>query len=104
MTQVEDEYELVRGGHVYQLSVEYDWAYFPPDDEGCPIVPKGAPMTVVEHAWVMAEWEDGSEDGSETRYGPIDYPELEPPLTEQEQKDFDEHLADKACASWEDRG
>jgi len=103
MTQVEDEYELVRDGTTYQLSVEYDWCYYPTDLDGCPEMPKGAPLVYVEHAWVLATWPEGSEDESEgTTYEHPNYPELEPPMTPEEVKRFDEMLCDKAAGAAED--
>jgi len=95
------EYELRRGNTIYQLDVTYVYANYPSDDEGCPIVPPNAPMTIVERAEILATWPDGSqpEDGHDHEYSGPDYPLLEPPMTEQEVRDFDEHLADLAIGS-----
>jgi len=117
MIQVEDEYELTRGNTVYQLTIEYEWAYYPPDDEGCPVMPQGAPAVEITSAEVLATWRNdlhGDDQFHENAPASIErggrevhYPPLDPPMTEQEIRDFDEHLADRAaCAreDWEDRG
>jgi hypothetical protein len=99
MTQTEDEYELVREGRVLQLVVSYDYMQYPVDDEGCPIMPKGAPMVDVTKAEILATWLDGAPlDADEmVEYAGPDYPVLDPPMTEAELRAFDEHLADKAA-------
>jgi len=97
MSQVEDEYELTRGTTVYQLSVTYDWAGFPLDDEGCPIIAKGAASVVVEKAEILASWRTDLRRDYQLREEEPPYPVLEPPMTEEEVRGFDEWLADQAA-------
>lgn len=109
--QTRDEYELRRADKcgrwtIYQLVVHFDWRHFPNDEEGCPIIPRGAPLIEVSHCEVMATWpDDGNPDSPMTEYGAdgTPCPTLEPPMTEQEIRDFDEYLADEAAGMADSR-
>jgi len=107
MIQTEEEYELLRQGTVYQLTIYYDYCDYPLDDEGCPVMPKGAPMVYVEKAEITGLYLDGETDGWDlTPFHPgdgRDYPLLDPPMSEAELRKLDEHLADKAASAWESR-
>ena len=97
MIQTEEEYELLREGTVYQLTVYYDYCEYPLDDEGCPVMPKGAPMVYVEKAEITGLYLDGETDGWDLSPMYPDYLLLDPPMTEAELLKLDEHLA----ARWE---
>lgn len=107
MTQQEDEYELRRDGTTYQLMVEYEYMEYPLDEEGCPVMPQGAPMVEVKKAEILATWPEASEatgsDEGLVEYAGPDYPLLDPPMSEAEMREFDEHLADLAAGAAEDR-
>jgi hypothetical protein len=106
MSQIEDEYELRRDGVTYQLIVEYEYAHYPLDDEGCPVMPPGAPLVDVTKAEILATWPEASEatgsDEGLVEYAGPDYPQLDPPMTEAELRVFDEHLADRAAGAAEE--
>jgi len=110
MMQTEEEYELLREGTVYQLTVSYDYCEYPLDEEGCPVMPPGAPMVYVEKAEITGLYLDGTDDPygwwDLTAFHPgdgRDYPLLDPPMSEAELRKLDEHLADKAASAWESR-
>jgi hypothetical protein len=98
MTQRTEEYRLHRGESEYSLDIEWEYHYGAVGPDGEPTEDAELEVKGVE---VWGRWDGPGEDA-----GPGEFIEplpLDPPLTEQEIKDFEEHLSDLACAAAEDR-